>query len=123
MFQSRSFDWSLTLLLRIVRHSPADIYDNSDINRAMKNAFSQTVKFLMAQYGLTEAEAWTIITQGVDFGMTQLVDGNWGVHAVVPKAIFDVENARAECSGGTGSSSSVSRSAILFGLLLVTTLM
>ena len=42
----------------------------------------------MATYSLTNAEADTIITQGVDFGMTQLVDGNWGVHAVVPKAIF-----------------------------------
>ena len=69
----------------------------------MKNAFSQTVKFLMAEYGLTEAEAWTIITQGVDFGITQVVDGNWGVHAVVPKAIFDVENPRAECPEDSSS--------------------
>jgi hypothetical protein len=45
----------------------------------------------MAEYGLTEGEAWTVITQGVNFGMTQLVDGNWGVHAIVPKAIFDVD--------------------------------
>ena len=44
---------------------PSDIYDNSDINKAMKNAFAQTRKFLMAEYSLTEAEAWTIITQGV----------------------------------------------------------
>ena len=54
----------------------------------MHNAYTQTRKFLMATYSLTNAEADTIITQGVDFGMTQLVDGNWGVHAVVPKAIF-----------------------------------
>lgn len=45
----------------------------------------------MAEYGLTEGEAWTVITQGVDFGMTQLVDGNWGVHAIVPKAIFNAD--------------------------------
>jgi acetamidase/formamidase len=55
----------------------------------MLNCFTQTRKFVMAQYNLTEAEATTIITQGVDFAMTQLVDGNWGVHAVVPKAIFE----------------------------------
>jgi len=42
----------------------------------------------MAQYGLTEPEANTIITQGVDFSVTQVVDGNWGVHSVIPKKIF-----------------------------------
>ena len=25
----------------------------------------------------------------VDFGVTQVADGNWGVHACVPKAMFD----------------------------------
>lgn len=45
---------------------------------------------MTAEYNLTEAEAWTIITQGVNFGITQVVDGNWGVHAVIPKAIFEV---------------------------------
>jgi len=24
----------------------------------------------------------------VDFGVTQVVDGNWGVHAVIKKSIF-----------------------------------
>jgi acetamidase/formamidase len=24
----------------------------------------------------------------VDFGVTQVVDGNWGVHAILAKAIF-----------------------------------
>jgi hypothetical protein len=44
---------------------------------------------VIAEYNLSEAEAWTIITQGVNFGVTQVVDGNWGVHAVIPKAIFE----------------------------------
>ena len=42
----------------------------------------------MAEYGLTEAEATTVITNGVDFMMTQLVDGNLGMHSVIPKGIF-----------------------------------
>ena len=25
---------------------------------------------------------------GVDFGITQVVDGNWGVHAIIKKEIF-----------------------------------
>ena len=52
----------------------------------------------MAVYGLNEAEANTIITQGVDFGMTQLVDGNWGVHAIVPKAMFADDRRRRKLS-------------------------
>merc|ERR1719409_2204745 len=58
------------------------------VGDAMTNAFSQTRKFLMAMYGITDAEATTIITQGVDFGVTQVVDGNFGVHAVIPKSLF-----------------------------------
>jgi len=25
---------------------------------------------------------------GVDFGVTQVVDGNWGVHAIIKKSLF-----------------------------------
>lgn len=56
---------------------PSQIYGASSIDKAMKNAFMQTRKFVMNTYGLTEMEAVSIITQGIDFGMTQLVDGNW----------------------------------------------
>lgn len=71
-------DSLLSLVAAIIKSQPlesrrpSDIYDNSDMTKAMKNAFSQTVKFLMAEYSLTEAEAWTIITQGVDFGESEV---------------------------------------------------
>merc|ERR1719171_2432138 len=68
------------------------------IDAAMTNTFAQTRKFLMAMYGITDAEATTIITQGVDFGFTQLVDGNFGVHAIIPKSIFS-----AGPSNGSGA--------------------
>ena len=69
--------------------NPSDIYGASSIDDAMKNCYTQTRKFLMAKYGLTDAEAATFITVGVDFATTQLVDGNWGVHAEIPKAMFE----------------------------------
>jgi acetamidase/formamidase len=72
--------------------NPGYIYGASSIDKAMKNAYTQTRKFVMAEYGLTEAEVTTIITNGVDFAMTQLVDGNWGVHSVIPKSIFVTED-------------------------------
>jgi hypothetical protein len=71
--------------------NPSDIYGASSIDKAMVNAYRQTRKFLMAKYGMTELEANTFITQGIDFGMTQLVDGNWGVHGIIPKSIFEDE--------------------------------
>jgi acetamidase/formamidase len=73
--------------LETLSESPGDMYGASSIDKAMMNTFTQTRKFVMAEYSLTEAEASTIIT-GVNFGMTQLVDGNWGVHAIVTKAIL-----------------------------------
>ena len=95
--------------------NPSDIYGASSIDDAMKNCYTQTRKFLMAKYGLTDAEAATFITVGVDFATTRLVDGrvlllrhrrdacsmawrwlistqvdgNWGVHAEIPKAMFE----------------------------------
>jgi acetamidase/formamidase len=75
--------------------NPGDIYGASSIDKAMKNAFTQTRKFLMNLHGLTDEEATTLITQGVDFGMTQLVDGNWGVHGIIPKVIFSGPPAKS----------------------------
>ena len=84
--------------LETYKEDPSQIYGASDINKAMMNAFAQTRDFIMAEYSLTEYEAWTIITTGVDFSTTQLVDGNWGVHAVVPKSLFvDESEARVKC--------------------------
>jgi len=84
--------------------NPGDIYGASSTDKAMMNAYKQTRKFLMAAYGMSEIEANTFITEGVDFGMTQLVDGNWGVHGIVPKAIFELDEGPTEPSGsGTAS--------------------
>ena len=30
----------------------------------------------------------TLMSLAVDFGITQVADGNWGVHAVVRKQVF-----------------------------------
>ena len=55
--------------LQTFANNPSDIYGASSIDPAMKNSYMQVRKFLMAAYALTEMEAVTIITQGVDFGM------------------------------------------------------
>jgi acetamidase/formamidase len=42
----------------------------------------------MSTKGLSEDEAISLMSIAVDFGITQVVDGNWGVHAVVKKSLF-----------------------------------
>ena len=54
----------------------------------MRDAFRKTRRFLMTAMGLTEDEAISLMSVAVDFGVTQVVDGNWGVHAVIRKALF-----------------------------------
>jgi acetamidase/formamidase len=47
----------------------------------------------MNTHKLSEDEAISLMSVGVDFGVTQVVDGNWGVHASVRKQIFSGVNA------------------------------
>jgi acetamidase/formamidase len=47
----------------------------------------------MTTQHLTEDEAISLMSVGVDFGVTQVVDGNWGVHAIVKKALFTGSDA------------------------------
>src|SRR5439155_26503516 len=66
----------------------SDIYSKSSVDLALRDAFRKMRKFLMTTKKLTEDEAISLITIGVDFGITQVVCGNWGVHAVIKKDIF-----------------------------------
>ena len=45
-------------------------------------------QLLMTVKGLSEDEAISLMSVAVDFGVTQVVDGNWGVHAILKKALF-----------------------------------
>jgi acetamidase/formamidase len=42
----------------------------------------------MTVKGLSEDEAISLMSAAADFGITQVVDGNWGVHGVIEKGIF-----------------------------------
>jgi acetamidase/formamidase/AraC-like DNA-binding protein len=65
-----------------------EVYATSSLDLAMKDAFRKTRRFLMEMRGLKEDEAVAVISAAVDFGVTQVVDGNWGVHAIVRKSLF-----------------------------------
>ena len=65
------------------------VYEKSTLDLAMRDAFIKTRRFLMTTKGLSEDEAISLISVAVDFGVTQVVDGNWGVHAIIRKALFN----------------------------------
>ena len=66
----------------------SEIYGKSSIDLALRDAFRKMRHFLMTTQGLTEDEAVSLMSVGVDFGVTQVVDGNWGMHAIVKKHLF-----------------------------------
>ena len=65
-----------------------DIYGKSSVDKALRDAYHKMRHFLMTTQNLSEDEAISLMSIAVDFGITQVVDGNWGVHAVVKKSIF-----------------------------------
>lgn len=66
----------------------SEVYHRSTLDQAMRDAFIKTRRFLMTTRNLSEDEAISLMSVAVDFGITQIVDGNWGVHAIIRKALF-----------------------------------
>lgn len=66
----------------------SEIYSKSSIDSAMRDAFRKMRHFLMTTKGLSEDEAISLMSVAADFGVTQVVDGNWGVHGVIEKRVF-----------------------------------
>jgi acetamidase/formamidase/AraC-like DNA-binding protein len=95
-------DWVLTgfshpnYLAEFGAQGQSEVYATSSLDLAMKDAFRKMRRFLMNIKGLTEDEAIALMSAAVDFGVTQVVDGNWGVHAILSKRLFeDVATSRA----------------------------
>jgi acetamidase/formamidase/AraC-like DNA-binding protein len=65
------------------------VYSHSTLDAAVQNAFRQARRFLMSAYRITEDEAISLLSVGVDFGVTQVVNGNKGAHAIIKKSLFD----------------------------------
>src|SRR5579871_1439902 len=61
---------------------------HEDLNEATKIAIRETIDFLMSEKHLSRDEAYMLASIGVDFCITQLVDGNKGVHAMIAKSMF-----------------------------------
>ncbi|MDC7685057.1 acetamidase/formamidase family protein [Asticcacaulis sp. BYS171W] len=66
----------------------SEIYKKASIEGAMRDAFRKARRFLMTTKGLSEDEAVSLLSVGVDFGVSQVVNGNWGAHAIIRKSLF-----------------------------------
>lgn len=64
------------------------VNDNASVDKAMRDAYRKMRDFLMTTRKLSEDEAISLMSVAVDFAVTQVVDGNWGVHASLGKRIF-----------------------------------
>lgn len=61
---------------------------DSSLVQATKTAVRQAIAFLVTQKGMTREDAYQLVSVAADVDITQLVDGNVGVHVMIPKNIF-----------------------------------
>lgn len=61
---------------------------HEDLNEATKMALREMIDFLVTEKHLTRDDAYMLSSVAADLSITQLVDGNKGVHAMIPKSIF-----------------------------------
>lgn len=59
-----------------------------DLNAATHIAVREMIQYLMQEKNLSQSDAYMLCSIAVDVNITQLVDGNVGVHAMLPKSIF-----------------------------------
>src|SRR5215831_8376681 len=69
---------------------------HEDLNEATKMALREMIDFLVNEKGLTRDDAYMLSSVAADLDITQLVDGNKGVHAMIPKAIFTAQKGSSD---------------------------
>ncbi len=61
---------------------------NDDLNAATTLAVREMIDFLVTEKHLSRDDAYMLSSVAADLHITELVDGNKGVHMIIPKAIF-----------------------------------
>jgi acetamidase/formamidase len=62
--------------------------DDRDLNAATHIAVRQMIRYLMEERKLSQEDAYMLCSVAADVDVTELVDGNVGVHVMLPKSIF-----------------------------------
>jgi acetamidase/formamidase len=61
---------------------------SEDLNAAMGDALDAMVEWMTAMFGVGRAEALALASTAVDLRVTQVANGTWGVHAVLPAGVL-----------------------------------
>jgi acetamidase/formamidase len=61
---------------------------DKDLTQATKVAIQEMIGYLSSTHGLSTMEAYRLASIAADLHITELVDGNVGVHMMIPKSIF-----------------------------------
>ena len=61
---------------------------HEDLNEATKAAVREMIDFLVTEKHLSRDDAYMLSSVAADLNITELVDGNKGVHMSIPKSIF-----------------------------------
>ena len=67
---------------------------HEDLTEATKAALREMIDFLVTVKHMTRDDAYQLSSVAADLDITQLVDGNKGVHAMIPKSIFVAAQGR-----------------------------
>jgi acetamidase/formamidase len=67
---------------------------SKDLKEATEHALRDMIEFLVVEKHMSRDDAYMLSSVAVDLNITQLVDGNVGVHAMCPKRIFTAAAAR-----------------------------
>jgi acetamidase/formamidase len=65
-----------------------------DLKEATEHALRDMIDFLVEEKHMTRDDAYMLSSLAVDLDITQLVDGNVGVHAMCPKNIFSTASTK-----------------------------
>jgi len=61
---------------------------HKELDKAQEIVLEEVIRFLIRTKGLGPDEAYGLASVAVDFRVTQVVNINKGVHAMIPKDIF-----------------------------------
>jgi len=61
---------------------------NEDLGEATRSAIREMIDYLVTERHLSRDDAYMLASVAADLSITELVDGNKGVHMMIPKAIF-----------------------------------
>jgi acetamidase/formamidase len=61
---------------------------HENLNEALRISLRNTIGFLVREAKLSRDEAYSLASLAVDFRVSQMVDVNNGIHAMIPKSIF-----------------------------------